>query len=237
MRPICEQSPNRKQMLRPLGGLPESKGFGTGHAPLLDATHSLRAETGSGDPIQVPGKGVSRSKRRGRPRCRRVPLCRESQQRCEAVEIDHFIGGRSRAIHRGANQRLRNPHSTPTKGSQKPRVEAGQSATSALSKTHWPASAAADNARCRDYLRQCAEIERGTRKRVTWSPIALRCIPRFRKIRSKYKRRAEIKRLRDSVYRRIRARQRQEATNGNRVLYGMGRQRTTPDTPGRFSRD
>ena len=87
------------------------------------------------------------------------------------------------------------------------------------------------------YLRQCAEIERGTRKRVTWSPIALRCIPRFRKIRSEYKRRAEIKRLRDSVYRRIRAQQRQEATNGNRVLYGMGRQRTTPDTPGRFSRD
>jgi hypothetical protein len=43
------------------------KVLATGHAPLLNATHSLRAETGSGDPIQVPGKGVSPSKRRGPP--------------------------------------------------------------------------------------------------------------------------------------------------------------------------
>jgi hypothetical protein len=52
------------------------------------------------------------------------------------------------------------------------------------------------------YADQRREIKRGGRKRVNWSPIATACIQGFRKIRSEYKRRAELDKLRDAVYRR-----------------------------------
>jgi hypothetical protein len=55
------------------------------------------------------------------------------------------------------------------------------------------------------YTQQCLEVKRGQRERISWYPIAKSCIPGFRRIRSDYKRRAEMKRLRDSVYRRLRA--------------------------------
>lgn len=60
------------------------------------------------------------------------------------------------------------------------------------------------------YADQRREMKRGERKKVNWNPIAHACIHDFAKIRSAYKRRAEIDKLRDAVYRR------RANTNGRR---------------------
>ena len=52
------------------------------------------------------------------------------------------------------------------------------------------------------YADQLRDIRQGGRKRVNWNPIANACIPGFPKIRSAYRRRAELDKLRDAVYRR-----------------------------------
>ena len=54
------------------------------------------------------------------------------------------------------------------------------------------------------YAKQLREKDEGTRKHITWQPIARRCIAGFAKIRSDTLRRAEIGRLRDAVYARRR---------------------------------
>ena len=50
------------------------------------------------------------------------------------------------------------------------------------------------------YATQLLEKQRGSRKRINWNAIAKNCIPGYVKIRSEYKRRVEIDRLRDGVY-------------------------------------
>jgi hypothetical protein len=54
------------------------------------------------------------------------------------------------------------------------------------------------------YAKQLRERDAGTRKQITWQPIARRCVAGFAKIRSAALRRAEIGRLRDAVYARRR---------------------------------
>lgn len=56
------------------------------------------------------------------------------------------------------------------------------------------------------YASQLSEMREGRRSEVTWAPIAARCIPGFAAIKTEYRRRVEIKRLRDSVYRRLKPR-------------------------------
>lgn len=56
------------------------------------------------------------------------------------------------------------------------------------------------------YVQQLREVAAESRERVTWHPIASRCIAGYRKIRSTPKRQAELKKLRDAVYRRLRCR-------------------------------
>jgi len=58
------------------------------------------------------------------------------------------------------------------------------------------------------YANQQREVTLGTRKQISWSPIAQRCIAGLGKIRSNYVRRIEIDRLRDAVYARRRKRNR-----------------------------
>ena len=54
------------------------------------------------------------------------------------------------------------------------------------------------------YAEQRRQVEKGVRKTVNWYPIARRCIPGFGAIRSRNTLRAELGRLRDSVYARSR---------------------------------
>ncbi len=55
------------------------------------------------------------------------------------------------------------------------------------------------------YVRQRGEKVEGHRKRINWNPIANSCLAGYRKIRSLAKRQAEIRRLRNSVYARLRS--------------------------------
>jgi hypothetical protein len=54
------------------------------------------------------------------------------------------------------------------------------------------------------YADQLRETKRGVRKRINWNPIAAACISGFSNIRSELRRRAELDKLRDAVYRRLR---------------------------------
>lgn len=53
------------------------------------------------------------------------------------------------------------------------------------------------------YSGQQREIAQGRRERINWNPIATRCIAGYRRIRSEASRQAELRRLRDAVYRRL----------------------------------
>jgi hypothetical protein len=131
-------------------GFPEVKGFGTGHAPLLNATHSLRAETGSGDPIQVP-------------RQRRVAFqapgaallaegCRGAESPNKGVKQLKSITSLEAAVARFTEELTSDFETRIRRRPKAFKNHVGQSATSALSKTHGPAPAAADNAGYRDLL-------------------------------------------------------------------------------------
>lgn len=54
------------------------------------------------------------------------------------------------------------------------------------------------------YTKQQHEIKEGRRERANWNPIANRCIAGYRRISSAPRRQAELRRLRDAVYRRQR---------------------------------
>ena len=53
------------------------------------------------------------------------------------------------------------------------------------------------------YLLQIEEIKGGRRKGIDWRKIAIDCEPTFAGIRSDYKRRAVLMRLRDAVHARL----------------------------------
>ena len=53
------------------------------------------------------------------------------------------------------------------------------------------------------YQLQIEKIKEGRRERIDWGRIALDCEPSFAGIRSDYKRRLVLKRLRDAVHSRL----------------------------------